>query len=99
MKIYPKPTRKKEVGNLDWSDGEMKRFLCYCPNCQKKILYTRDELSSIVRHLINKKVLNIQGINEGIFKKILSLRFKKVRIIDERNPENLTAKTLLNLHR
>ena len=94
MEIPKVNGRQKEIGSIDYSEGIMKRFVCYCPKCSGKILWSRGEMGDIVRHLqkrylVDKKIYWIKEIKEGIFK---SLKYKRIKVVDTRVYNKLATK-------
>jgi len=85
--------RLKEIGNIDFSEGEMKRFICYCARCGKKVLWNRNEIIEIVRHLKEKHLLSyleeeleqtlLSRIKRGISK--IGNKRIKIQLIDKYN--------------
>jgi len=90
MAIFKK-TGEKQVGTIDFSDGTQKRFICYCPKCRRKILWTYFEIQYIVRHLEKINLIPHRRGIIGRLKGIIGWGFNlKIKIVDGRDNKNFS---------
>ena len=83
------PHRPKEAGSPDFSEGHMKRFICYCPYCQHKVLYEWEDFKRIVRQLLKHHYCDtryslVRILGRGIIQTIASIRYMRFRVVDVR---------------
>jgi len=84
---YPKnggnPMR---VGTFQIVNGEVRRFLCYCGHCGKKITPTQDDLKEILRQGHRKHLVDTKAILplEKTKNFLQNLRHLRIRVVDKR---------------
>jgi tmRNA-binding protein len=80
----------KQLGGIDFSEGQLKYFIKYCPDCKKKILLERRELSEF-SHKVEKTNLTKVILYEcflRVLDKINNLFKIRIKVI---RTENLTT--------